>query len=89
MLKIVADNAIPFVERFFSRIGQVELLDGREISAQSLANADVLVCRTLTRVDEQLLADSSLGIVASPTSGLDHIDQDYLASRNIKLCNTP
>ena len=89
MLKIVADNAIPFVERFFSRIGQVELLDGREISAQSLANADVLVCRTLTRVDEQLLADSSLGIVASPTSGLDHIDQDYLDTRNITLCSAP
>ena len=89
MLNIVADNAIPFVERFFSRIGEVELLDGRQISAQSLEHADVLVCRTLTRVDEKLLADSNLRIVASPTSGLDHIDQDYLASRNIELCDAP
>lgn len=89
MLKIVADQAIPFAERFFSRIGEVSLFDGREIDASALATADVLVCRTVTRVNQSLLENSSLRLVASATSGLDHIDQDYLQERAIGLVSAP
>ncbi len=89
MLKIIADNAIPFVERFFSRIGELELLDGRQISAASVKNADVLVCRTVTQVNDDLLAGSGLRFIASPTSGLDHISQSSLSSHGIKLCHAP
>ncbi|NKB38951.1 MAG: DUF3410 domain-containing protein [Gammaproteobacteria bacterium] len=89
MLNIVADNAIPFVERFFSRIGELELLDGRQISADSLKNADLLVCRTVTNIKDDLVAESGLRFIASPTSGLDHIDQASLCTRGIELCHAP
>ena len=89
MLNIVADNAIPFVERFFSRIGELELLDGRQITAATLRNADLLVCRTVTNINEDLLAESGLRFIASPTSGLDHIDQASLRTRGIELCHAP
>ena len=89
MLKIVADNAIPFVERFFSCIGELELIDGRRLTSDSLIDADVLVCRTVTKVNQQLLQNSVLRIVASPSSGIDHIDQTYLQQRSIECVSAP
>ena len=89
MLKIVADNAIPFAERQFSRIGDVHLVNGRQINSSIVEDADVLVCRTITKVNRVLLHDSSLKIVASPTSGSDHVDLDYLNQRSISFCCAP
>ena len=55
-MKIVADKAIPFVEPFFSTLGRVELLSEAELTAATVREADCLVVRTVTRVDEALLA---------------------------------
>ncbi|MFT5349227.1 MAG: erythronate-4-phosphate dehydrogenase [Gammaproteobacteria bacterium] len=89
MLKIIADNAIPFVERFFSRIGEVNLVDGRKIFAETIKGADVLVCRTVTKVNAQLLQNSAICIVASPTSGFDHVDLNYLQQQSITFVSAP
>ena len=91
-MKIVADKAIPFVEPFFSTLGEVELLSEAELTATSVRNADCLVVRTVTRVNEELLARSRARCVASATSGTDHIDLDCLRRRGIlvfdaKGCN--
>ena len=88
-IKVVADEAIPFISAYFSHIAEVDLLPGHEISRACLEGADVLVCRTVTRVNEALLHNTSVKLVASPTSGLDHVDQEYLESRNIRLCSAP
>ena len=84
-MKIVADKAIPFVERFFSTLGEVVLLDGRDITAASIRDADCLVVRSVTRVDRRLLAGSRIKCVASTTSGTDHVDLDYLHGQAIPL----
>jgi erythronate-4-phosphate dehydrogenase len=89
MLKIVADSAIPFVERFFSCIGEVSLLDAEQITSDCLKDADVLVCRTVTLVNQQLLHNTDLSIVASPASGVDHIDFDDLQKRSISFASAP
>jgi len=89
MLKIVADGAIPFVERFFSCIGEVVHADGRQIRSETLKDADVLVCRTHTKINQQLLQDTAVKIVASPTSGTDHIDLDYLHQHSINFAFAP
>lgn len=91
-MKIVADKAIPFVEPFFSTLGQVELLSEAELTAATVREADCLVVRTVTRVNEELLARSRAQCVASATSGTDHIDLDCLRARGIlvfdaKGCN--
>ena len=49
-------------------------VDAREISADSLTQADALVVRSVTQVDSRLLTGSSVRFVASATSGVDHID---------------
>ncbi len=89
MLKIVADNAIPFVGPVFSCIGDVMLVDAKQLSPVTLKDADVLVCRTVTKVDRQLLQNSALRIVASPSSGTDHVDLEYLHQRSIDFFSAP
>ena len=84
-MKIVADEAVPFVSRLFSSLGEVELFDGRDIAAASIKDADCLVVRSVTPVDRKLLAGSRIKCVASATSGADHVDLDYLHARDIPL----
>lgn len=86
---IVADENIPGVEERFSTIGNVVLLPGREISNQDVLNADVLLVRSVTQVDQQLLRNSRVGYVASSTIGTNHLDIDYLCANNIAWANAP
>lgn len=82
-MKIVADKAIPFVEYYFAGLGDLVLADAREIGRELLRDADILVARTVTRVDQGLLRDTNVRFVASPASGVDHVDLDYLAAAGI------
>jgi erythronate-4-phosphate dehydrogenase len=82
-MKIVADQQIPHVVQAFSEFAEVTLCNGREINAEKIHDADVLLLRSVTTVNADLLEDSQVRFVASATSGLDHIDQDYLHKNKI------
>ena len=82
-MRIVADENIPYVDEAFGRLGAVRTVLGRTVSADDVADADVLLIRSVTRVDEGLLARSNVRFVGTATIGTDHIDADYLASRRI------
>ena len=84
-MKIVADKAIPYARRFFSTLGEVVLLDTGDITPASIRDADCLVVRSVTRIDEDLLGDMRIKCVASNSSGTDHVDLDFLNSRAIPL----
>lgn len=98
-LTIVADSNIASLDEFFnaSTLGQdnkrlVNIISvaGRAINAQLLAELqpDVLLIRSVTPVDAALLADNnSVQFVGSATIGTDHVDQTYLAARNIAFAN--
>lgn len=98
-LTIVADSNIASLDEFFnaSTLGQdnkrlVDIISvaGRAINAQLLAELqpDVLLIRSVTPVDAALLADNnSVQFVGSATIGTDHVDQTYLAARNITFAN--
>ena len=88
-MKIVADNAIPFVQHFFSSLGELQLVDGREIDAAIVKDADVLIVRTVTKVNEELLGNSCVSFVGSTSSGIDHIDTHYLQQCNISFAHAP
>ena len=70
-------------------MGEVNLLDGRAINSQWVRDADVLLVRSVTRVNAELLAGSNVRFVASATSGTDHIDSDYLNQAGIKFSFAP
>jgi erythronate-4-phosphate dehydrogenase len=54
-----------------------------------LDGADILLVRSVTRVDETLLSGSTVKFVGTATSGFDHIDRDYLARNNIGFSHAP
>jgi erythronate-4-phosphate dehydrogenase len=98
-LTIVADSNIASLNEFFnaSTLGQetkrtvkIFAVAGRDINAQLLAELqpDVLLIRSVTPVGAALLADNnSVKFVGSATIGTDHVDQDYLAARNVTFAN--
>jgi erythronate-4-phosphate dehydrogenase len=88
-MKIVADQNIPEVKHAFASHGDVELVNGRDLSAQQLVNADALVVRSVTRVNADLLQNSRIKFVGSATIGTDHVDLDYLHKNNIAFANAP
>jgi erythronate-4-phosphate dehydrogenase len=88
-MKIVADQNIPFVEQCFAHLGSIELLAGRKITPDAVAGADLLLVRSVTQVNESLLAQSKVKFVATTTIGFEHIDLDYLARRGIGFASAP
>lgn len=82
-MKILADENIPQVKEAFSQFGEVKLTHGRYISNEMLKETDILVVRSITNVNKDLLADTNVKFVGTATIGTDHIDKEYLKSRNI------
>jgi erythronate-4-phosphate dehydrogenase len=88
-MKIVADENIPFVAECFSSIGEVKTLSGRRIDPGTVKNADILLVRSITKVDSKLLAESQVRFVGTATIGLEHVDTEFLSSRNIGFASAP
>ncbi|MXY07510.1 MAG: 4-phosphoerythronate dehydrogenase [Rhodothermaceae bacterium] len=85
MLLTVADENIPHVGQAFGSIGDVCVLNAESITDKVCANADILLVRSVTRVDQSLLSQSRVRFVGSATAGFDHIDQAYLRKRGIQF----
>lgn len=88
-MKLIVDANIPAAERCFGEFGSITRLPGREIRAEHVKDADALIVRSITQVNEALLADSSLRFVGTCTIGTDHIDHAALAARNIEFASAP
>jgi erythronate-4-phosphate dehydrogenase len=88
-MRIIADENIPCVEQAFASLGEVELLPGRGMRPEHVRDADILLVRSVTRVDEGLLAGSKVRFVGSATIGFDHVDREYLQDRGIGFSTAP
>ena len=88
-MKIVADANIPFVAECFSSVGEVSVVGGREITREVVADADVLLVRSITPVGAHLLSATRVRFVATATIGFDHIDVDFLRRNNIGFASAP
>lgn len=87
---IYADDNMPLAREFFSGFGEVRLFNGRQVQANQLADADVLLVRSVTPVNASLLAcNQQLKFVGTATIGTDHLDHKYLQSRQIPFTNAP
>lgn len=86
---IVVDRDIPFIAGVFEPWFKVRYLAGRAIVARDVRDAVALVVRTRTRCDAQLLAGSSVKLVATATIGTDHIDMAYCAAQGIAVVSAP
>jgi erythronate-4-phosphate dehydrogenase len=89
-MKLVVDENMPYVAQLFAHLGEIVAVNGRKLDAATVADADILLVRSVTKVNEALLRDNhKLQFVGSATIGTDHVDLDYLAARNIPFSNAP
>ena len=91
-MKIVVDKDIPFLaDAVHQGWPNVDVLpmESSEIDACAVQDADVLVVRTRTRVDEALLSDSNVQMVCTATIGYDHIDTAWCERHGIRWMSCP
>jgi len=86
-LNIVADENIPYAREAFETVGTVKLVPGRAISPSTLMDAQVLLVRSVTKVNGELLANGQIQFVGTATAGLDHIDTQYLQRHRIAFAS--
>lgn len=87
--RIVVDENVPLAREAFGGLGAVELLPGRAIEPKHVRDATALVVRSVTRIDERLLAGSRVRFVGTATIGTDHVDLAFLASSGIAFAAAP
>ena len=97
-MKIYFDENMPFATDFFDELcqfggdtgSQLIPFSGRTLTAEQVADADVLLVRSITKVNEALLhLNNKLKFVGSATIGTDHVDVDYLAQRDVTFHSAP
>ncbi len=88
-MHILADENIPLVDEFFAGFGEIRRMPGRSINRAALENVDVLLVRSVTRVDRELLEGSAVRFVGTCTIGTDHMDLDYFEQAGIAWASAP
>ena len=89
-MKIVVDDKIPYIRETICQLAdEVVFLSGAAITAADVKDADVLVVRTRTRCDRQLLERSKVKLVVTATIGYDHLDTQWLDVAGIHWTNCP
>jgi erythronate-4-phosphate dehydrogenase len=83
-VRIVADEKIPYVKNYFSNYGEVILKPGRELKRADLLDADLLIVRSVTNVNQELLEGTPVKFVGSVVTGSDHIDTHWLDKMGIR-----
>ncbi|WP_109512657.1 4-phosphoerythronate dehydrogenase PdxB [Pseudomonas ovata] len=88
-MHIVADENIPLLDAFFAGLGTIRRLPGRAIDREAVADADILLVRSVTPVDRALLEGSPVRFVGTCTIGTDHLDLDYFSEAGIQWSSAP
>jgi erythronate-4-phosphate dehydrogenase len=89
VIRIVADDKIPFLRGILDKVARIEYLPGDAIKQRDLLSADALITRTRTRCNRDLLEGTAVRFIASATIGFDHIDTSYCRQRGIRWSNAP
>ncbi|TLM77575.1 4-phosphoerythronate dehydrogenase [Microbulbifer harenosus] len=88
-LNIVADENIPGLETWFGNLGAITRIPGRTMSQTQLKDADVLLVRSVTEVNQSLLEGTPVRFVGSCTIGTDHLDTAWLEAQGIAWSAAP
>lgn len=89
-MKAIVDDKIPYIAEAIEAIAEeVIYVPGTQFTPALVRDADVLIVRTRTHCDENLLAGSKVKYIATATIGYDHLDTDYLQKANIAWGNAP
>jgi erythronate-4-phosphate dehydrogenase len=87
MSRIIIDENIAYANEAFSQFGDITLLPGNEIINSKLKKAEILIVRSVTKVDKTLLKNTPVKFVGTTTIGTDHIDINYLKENSIAFAD--
>lgn len=80
--KDYSENAL----KKYNKLGEVEFFDtSNQTIEEVLKNADVVVVRLAHQLTADLLSQTNISMIATPTTGLDHIDIPYTQEKNITV----
>nr|WP_277628648.1 4-phosphoerythronate dehydrogenase PdxB [Pantoea agglomerans] len=85
----MVDENMPYARELFSRTGDVVAVPGRPLPVAELADADGLMVRSVTQVNEALLAGKPVKFVGTATAGTDHVDENWLQQAGIAFSAAP
>lgn len=91
-MRVISDKHIPFiVEAVRHEWPQMDIcpMEPEQIDAAAVREADVLIVRTRTKVNEALLAGSKVQLVCTATIGFDHIDTAWCDAHNVRWTSCP
>ena len=88
-LKWVVDDVIPHTAALKALMGEVTILPGREITPATISDADILLVRSITPVNESLLAGASVQFVGTATAGVDHFDIEAIERLGVAWSAAP
>jgi erythronate-4-phosphate dehydrogenase len=89
MIRIIADDKIPFLKGILEPFAKVTYLPGNQINRKYVMESDALLIRTRTRCNSELLEGTPVKYIGTATIGFDHIDADYCEKNSIKWINAP
>ena len=83
-MKIFYEDSMPYGREFFDDLGDCQVFSHQSIDASQLTDADILLVRSTTKVNEELLKQANkLQFVSTATAGTNHMDIPYLKERGI------
>ena len=88
-MKVIIDDKIPYIKGVLEPFAEVVYLPGNKIMPQIAKYADVLITRTRTFCNKELLEGSRVKFIATTTVGYDHIDTEYCKNAGIEWTNAP
>ncbi len=90
-LNIIADDKIPFLKGTLENYCNIKYLAGVKTTAETIKDnhPEILITRTRTKCDAQLLNNSSVKFIGTATIGHDHIDKLFCKKNNINWKNAP
>ncbi len=87
-MNFLIDKNLPAAQELLSEYGELHFFEGRELPSELLAEAEILLIRSVTQISEAILSQApKLKFVGTATIGTDHVDLSALAARNITFAN--
>lgn len=88
-MRIVIDRNIRGQEQTFAQLGERVEMEGRAIRREHLLDAGLLIIRTATKANAELLEGTPVRFVGTTSIGTDHLDIPWLEQAGIEWANAP
>ncbi|MGD6858525.1 MAG: NAD(P)-dependent oxidoreductase [Enterobacteriaceae bacterium] len=81
--KILIDKSVFLGKKIFSKIEENDVIVKKNVSNVDLSKIHTLITKSNFRIDKNLIRNSKIKFIGSATSGVDHVDIDFLKKKNI------